>query len=243
MSQSSNFWLLLHAVHAFTQHPSNPSHLLPLSGALPDMKATSSSYVTLQKLYKQKARDDLDLVKSLLNETLASAGLEQGSSTVKEEEVESFVKHAAWLKVIRGRSLRQEMGDECKLKGQIGEYGRIPASSEEEAPLANAQFNASYHNPGSVLASSSFQEPPDISLHIYTALRAADEFRSAHARFPGAASPEAPNTDVDLEKDADELTRMAEALIAGWKGEEDLASVGVDEEAFKSTLANACKEV
>lgn len=95
------------------------------------MKATSSAYVTLQKLYKQKAREDLELVKQLLGETLATVGAsssngkggEGGGSVgidIREEEIESFVKHAAWLKVIRGRSLRQEY-EACKLAGQIGE--------------------------------------------------------------------------------------------------------------------------
>lgn len=94
------------------------------------MKATSSAYVTLQKLYKQKAREDLELVKRLLAETLETVGLAAvssngggeggGSVDIREEEVESFVKHAAWLKVIRGRSLRQEY-EACKLAGQIGE--------------------------------------------------------------------------------------------------------------------------
>lgn len=129
--QSTHFWLLLHAVRAFTRHPSNPSRLLPLSGALPDMKATSSAYVTLQKLYKQKAREDLDLVKQLLRETLATVGAVSsndgggggsvGGIDIREEEIESFVKHAAWLKVIRGRSLRQEY-EACKLAGQIGQF-------------------------------------------------------------------------------------------------------------------------
>ena len=95
------------------------------------MKATSSAYVTLQKVYKQKAREDLELVKQLLAETLETVGLGAVSSNVgggggggsvgiREEEVESFVKHAAWLKVIRGRSLRQEY-EACKFAGQIGE--------------------------------------------------------------------------------------------------------------------------
>ncbi|GAA5984582.1 hypothetical protein JCM10908_003410 [Rhodotorula pacifica] len=211
-SSSPNFWLLLHAVRAFTRHPSNPSHLLPLSGALPDMKATSSSYVTLQKLYKQKAREDLDLVKQLLGETLAQAGIDDANVTVRDEEVESFVKHAAWLKVVRGRSLRQEV-EACKLKGQIG----------------------------SILSSASFQEPPDISLHIYTALRASSLFYASHGRLPGTASSSEPTSKV--EEDAMELTKLAEGLVEQWRGGEDLATFGIEEQSWKETLANACREV
>lgn len=228
-SSSTHFWLLLHAVRAFTRHPSNPSHLLPLSGALPDMKATSSAYVTLQKLYKQKAREDLELVKQLLGETLATVGAsssngkggEGGGSVgidIREEEIESFVKHAAWLKVIRGRSLRQEY-EACKLAGQIG----------------------------SLLSSASFQDPPDISLHIYAALRASSLFYTAHEphRLPGTASQEGGGDPAyKCEEDAQELTEMAERLMRQWIGEEDLATtVGIEEASWKETLANVCKEV
>lgn len=116
-SQTPTFWLLLHAVRAFVSHPTNPSRLLPLSGALPDMKASSSGYVELQTLYKHKAREDLALVRDLLGETLDRVGLDRAS--VGDDEVETFVKHAAWLKVVRGRSLRMEH-EACALKGQIG---------------------------------------------------------------------------------------------------------------------------
>ncbi|GAA6015476.1 hypothetical protein JCM8202_002485 [Rhodotorula sphaerocarpa] len=231
-SSSSNFWLLLHAVRAFTRHPSNPSHLLPLSGALPDMKATSSGYVTLQKLYKQKAREDLELVRQLLGETLgrveitapsAAAGGEAGSvrGVVSQAELESFVKHAAWLKMIRGRSLRQEH-EACYLQGKIG----------------------------SILSMSSFQEPPDISLQIYTALRAADQFYATHGRHPGTATPspstataETPDPTYKCKEDAEELARMAGELVEKWAEGEELASFGIEEASWREPLANACAEV
>lgn len=116
--QSPNFWILLHAVRLFTQHSSNPAHLLPLSGALPDMKADTTGYVGLQSMYKAKAKEDLALVKQLLGEVLQKAGVE--ASRITAEEVETFVKHSAYLKVVRGRSLRME--EEASLvKGNLGE--------------------------------------------------------------------------------------------------------------------------
>lgn len=44
-------------------------------------------------------------------------GLPKGS--IAEEEVETFVKHAAYLRVVRGRSLKMER-EESKLKGRVG---------------------------------------------------------------------------------------------------------------------------
>ncbi|BGP43074.1 hypothetical protein JCM10449v2_007089 [Rhodotorula kratochvilovae] len=198
-ASTPTFWLLLRAVRSFVAHPSNPSRLLPLSGALPDMKASSAGYVSLQTLYKAQARSDLALVRQLLAETLDAAGLPRGS--VGEEETETFVKHAAWLKVVRGRSLRMEE-DECKLKGQVG----------------------------ALLSAASFQSPPDASLYIYTALRAASLFRAAHARAP----------DVD---DAEALAALAEGLIRGWSEGEDLAAMGVEDDAWRKELGKVCAEV
>lgn len=81
------------------------------------MKASTSSYVDLQNLYKTKARQDLSVVESLLQRTLKKVGVSE--EVVSREEIETFVKHSAFLKVLRGRSLEQE-ARESKLKGQLG---------------------------------------------------------------------------------------------------------------------------
>ncbi|BGP02964.1 NEDD8-activating enzyme E1 regulatory subunit [Rhodotorula toruloides ATCC 204091] len=216
-SSSSNFWILVHALRAFVRHPSNPSNLLPLPGALPDMKASSSGYVTLQTLYKGKAREDLALVKQLVGETLDRVGVER--SRIADEEVETFVKHAAWLKVVRGRSLREEEND-CALKGKIG----------------------------SILSAASFQQPPDSSLCIYAALRSASTFLTLHNRYPGSSLPSAaPTTEVDSsvdwEADAAELAKIAVKLVEEWSEGEDLASMGIEAEQWKEDLTKVCKEV
>ncbi|KAJ5125646.1 hypothetical protein N7476_010018 [Penicillium atrosanguineum] len=57
-SESVDFWLIAHAIHFFyTTH-----RVLPLPGSLPDMKAQSADYVSLQNLYKGKARRDVEEV-------------------------------------------------------------------------------------------------------------------------------------------------------------------------------------
>ncbi|KAK4699471.1 hypothetical protein P7C70_g6789, partial [Phenoliferia sp. Uapishka_3] len=122
-SQSTNFWLLLHSLRTFVHHPSNPSHLLPLSGALPDMKADTTRYVGLQTIYRAKAKEDLALVKEILGEVLKGLGVRE--ERVGREEVEAFVKHSAFLLVVRGRSLREE-AERSLLKGKIHSYNEIP---------------------------------------------------------------------------------------------------------------------
>lgn len=104
--QSSNFWILARAVRDFTQ--SSPDHLLPLSGALSDMKADTTRYVQLQSVYRQKAQRDLAVVQARTAELLASLGRAQDSVTAAE--VESFCKFAQFIKVLKGRSLGVEYG-------------------------------------------------------------------------------------------------------------------------------------
>ncbi|BGP19641.1 hypothetical protein JCM10213_000099 [Rhodosporidiobolus nylandii] len=208
---SSNFWLLLHSLRSFVRSPSNPSGLLPLSGALPDMKAHSSTYVALQNLYKQKAREDRDEVRRLLNELCGRLGVEKGR--ISDEELESFVKHAAWVRVVRGRRIAEEE-KECALKGKLG----------------------------ALLSAASFQTPPDISLHIYASLRAADAFHATHSRYPGILPPGGDDAS-DLEKDAVELEGLARGLVKEWKGDEDWSMYGVEEEGVWEKLGEVCREI
>ena len=77
--------------------------MLPLPGALPDMKAKSADYVQLQNIYKSKARKDLAevvrKVRSFERET-------QRKSAVDEQEIEAFCKGAAFVKLIKGRPIQ-----------------------------------------------------------------------------------------------------------------------------------------
>lgn len=83
------------------------------------MKASSAQYVTLQTLYRGRAKQDLAEVKQALSGLLSGLGIAE--ARIGEEEVETFVKHAGYLKVIRGRSLREE-AEACALKGQVRTY-------------------------------------------------------------------------------------------------------------------------
>jgi amyloid beta precursor protein binding protein 1 len=100
-AKSSSFWLLLRAVRDFVE--TTEQHLLPLTGALPDMKATSAGYITLQTLYRTKAQNDLAAVKLHLDSLLAKVGLP--SDAIPEEQISTFVKHAGFVAVIRGTNL------------------------------------------------------------------------------------------------------------------------------------------
>jgi amyloid beta precursor protein binding protein 1 len=101
LRKSSNFWLLVRSLRSFVQHGDGS---LPLPGALPDMKSLSATYVELQRIYRAKAMEDISTLKRYLAETLEQVGLPTDAISI--EEIESFAKHASYLRLIRGRQLR-----------------------------------------------------------------------------------------------------------------------------------------
>ncbi|KAJ9128204.1 hypothetical protein QFC24_000496 [Naganishia onofrii] len=104
-SSSRNFWLLVHALKQYTSLPQSED-LLPISASLPDMKASTTDYVHLQNLYKNKANSDLTAFKDCVKTTLGSVGLDEDA--IDDEEVVNFVKNCHSLQYIDGRSLREE---------------------------------------------------------------------------------------------------------------------------------------
>lgn len=80
------------------------------------MKALSATYIELQRLYREKAKDDLAMMKEHLQATLSDVGLPV--DTISDDELESFTKHASFLKFIRGRPLQESI--ESANKAAIG---------------------------------------------------------------------------------------------------------------------------
>ncbi|KAI5831997.1 hypothetical protein K523DRAFT_370965 [Schizophyllum commune Tattone D] len=86
-ASSPPFFILLDALKKFV---AQPPHVLPLSAALPDMKASTGSYIELQKLYKARAQEEKEAFKKFL------------AYPVQDEIVDSFVKNAHGIKLLRG---------------------------------------------------------------------------------------------------------------------------------------------
>lgn len=87
---NSSFWIITDAVKKFyAQH-----RALPLPGSVPDMKAQSEVYVRLQNIYKTKARQDVAEVTKLVE-------LHPQGSKIDVQEIETYCKNAAFIKLIR----------------------------------------------------------------------------------------------------------------------------------------------
>jgi len=68
------------------------------------MKALSATYIDLQRIYRAKAADDINTFKRYLTEILEQVGLP--TDAISSDEIDSFAKHASYLKLSRGRLLR-----------------------------------------------------------------------------------------------------------------------------------------
>ena len=97
---AANFWLIASAVKAFYERYG----VLPLPGSLPDMKAQSEDYISLQNVYKAKSKQDLSEVVELVRKLEAQLGRDEA---VPESEIEVFSKNAAHIKVVHGRDIPQ----------------------------------------------------------------------------------------------------------------------------------------
>lgn len=119
-SMSANFWVIANAIRKF--HTSH-NGILPLPGALPDMKAQSSDYIELQNIYKAKARSDLAEVTRSIRSSEQEIGKK---SSIEQAEIEAFCKGAQFVKLIHGRPIRV-----AKCTAEIDWTDRAKALSQE----------------------------------------------------------------------------------------------------------------
>ncbi|KAL4803861.1 hypothetical protein BDV18DRAFT_144562 [Aspergillus unguis] len=103
-ADSADFWIIASAVREFY----DAHQVLPLPGSLPDMKAQSADYVSLQNIYKTKARKDIAEVTETIRRTESQLGR---SAPVADKDIEIFCKNASHITVIRGRNIPQVDGD------------------------------------------------------------------------------------------------------------------------------------
>ncbi|KAJ3291041.1 NEDD8-activating enzyme E1 regulatory subunit [Borealophlyctis nickersoniae] len=116
--KTPNFWIIARAVRDFVANEGRG--LLPLAGAVPDMKSDTESYVKLQTLYRTKAREDCNLVRNRVTSLLAS--IDKPADAITTDEIERFCKFSSHLKVIRYRSLREEYTLNTARSHNIGQW-------------------------------------------------------------------------------------------------------------------------
>ncbi|PIL27214.1 hypothetical protein GSI_10358 [Ganoderma sinense ZZ0214-1] len=113
---NSTFHALLQSLSEFVKDPAGPG-TLPINATLPDMKSDTKSYVQLQNLYRAQA----EVEKAQFKELFAVKHPEI-ARTSNPEEVDSFVKNAHHIRVLRGK-----------------QWGAVDQDREAIANLLNAQ--------------------------------------------------------------------------------------------------------
>uniref|UniRef100_A0A8C7Q5Y8 NEDD8-activating enzyme E1 regulatory subunit n=1 Tax=Oncorhynchus mykiss TaxID=8022 RepID=A0A8C7Q5Y8_ONCMY len=107
-SQTPAFWVMTRAVREFVHNDGGGN--LPVRGSIPDMIADSEKFINLQNIYREKAMQDASVVSKHVESLLQSVG--KVCETL-------FCKNAAFLRVVRCRSLAEEYSVETVNKDAI----------------------------------------------------------------------------------------------------------------------------
>uniref|UniRef100_A0A3Q2D3G3 NEDD8-activating enzyme E1 regulatory subunit n=1 Tax=Cyprinodon variegatus TaxID=28743 RepID=A0A3Q2D3G3_CYPVA len=122
--QSSSFWMMLRAVKEFVYNEGNGS--LPVRGTIPDMIADSQKFINLQNVYREKSLQDAAAVSKHVERLLQSVG--KPVESISEKDIKLFCKNAAFLRVVRCRSLAEEYHVDSINKDEITSCMESPDS-------------------------------------------------------------------------------------------------------------------
>uniref|UniRef100_A0A7S0XEG0 NEDD8-activating enzyme E1 regulatory subunit n=1 Tax=Mantoniella antarctica TaxID=81844 RepID=A0A7S0XEG0_9CHLO len=103
-ASSPDFWFKVAGLGAFLTESGGA---MPLEGSIPDMTSTTEVYIALQRVYQDKAAADAEAVHGHVRAALRGAG--RAEDSVSATEVRFFCKHAAHLRVLRWRTLAEEV--------------------------------------------------------------------------------------------------------------------------------------
>ncbi|KAJ2389695.1 hypothetical protein H4S02_002233 [Coemansia sp. RSA 2611] len=119
-AQTSSFWLLANALRRYLGSEYAEGKL-PHSGAIPDMKADTQSYIKLQRIYKQKAEQDKAELVRCLCDVLQEAGLP--AEHVSSDEVDMFCKNAGRLRLVRTQPVHHDAETAPAIWGNLADEG------------------------------------------------------------------------------------------------------------------------
>uniref|UniRef100_A0AAY4AZ05 NEDD8-activating enzyme E1 regulatory subunit n=1 Tax=Denticeps clupeoides TaxID=299321 RepID=A0AAY4AZ05_9TELE len=121
-AQTPAFWVMARAVRDFVRDDGNG--ILPVRGTIPDMIADSEKFIKLQNVYREKALQDASVVSKHVESLLQSVGkvCPPGYLLIMKFFKCVFIisgKNAAFLRVVRCRSLEEEYSIESVNKDEI----------------------------------------------------------------------------------------------------------------------------
>jgi amyloid beta precursor protein binding protein 1 len=133
-NQSHIFWFLINAIKLFTQNEGQG--LLPVRGEVPDMITNTNSYVKLVEIYQEQAKKDCEIIQNyfldLLKKHNRFSTMSNNEQASLHELVHIYCKNAAFLKVIRTTSIKNE---DDLLQKQIQQISFDSSTDEPEADI------------------------------------------------------------------------------------------------------------
>ncbi|KAJ2720102.1 hypothetical protein GGI07_004814 [Coemansia sp. Benny D115] len=152
------FWLLARALRRYTESEYAQGKL-PLSGAIPDMKADTKSYIALQRVYKQKADEDKAELTRHVHAVLRDSGLAE--DLICQSEIDVYCKNARRLRLLRFTPLHTEIKCGPANAGEIAFSEALPLYALFRGCGAFYAKHARY--PGALSSSSSASTSPTVA--------------------------------------------------------------------------------
>ncbi|KAJ7065009.1 hypothetical protein C8F01DRAFT_1054604 [Mycena amicta] len=166
---SPPFFHLLEALRKFSLEP---PHTLPLTSSLPDMKANTANYIELQKLYKARAEEEREMFKALL------------SVPLDDTLIDSFVKNAHGLKILRGKKYGALDADPAALASAVSSSPKAGATHLALSALSRVGSTAPTEE--ELTAAAQALLPPGTELP--------EEFENAVGEIARSPTADLPNT-------------------------------------------------
>jgi NEDD8-activating enzyme E1 regulatory subunit len=154
------FWFLARALREF-RAVEGAGVSLPVTTQLPDMTATTAQYLELSRAYKEQSETDRASFCAHLDRVRAEV-MHGSVAPLADELIDRFLSNTRSMKVIRFRSIAQELGLE-----------ETPTPSSVQEAVEECEM----------LSPDALHSCPAL---WYVMLRACDEFFAEHGRFPGS---------------------------------------------------------
>ncbi|XP_034281249.1 NEDD8-activating enzyme E1 regulatory subunit [Pantherophis guttatus] len=122
--QTPSFWILARAVKEFVSKEGQGN--LPVRGTIPDMIADSSKFISLQNIYRDKAKKDAEAVSNYAAKLLQSVG--KAPESISQKELKLLCSNSAFLRIVRCRCLSEEYGLNTSNKDEITSHMDNPDS-------------------------------------------------------------------------------------------------------------------
>jgi len=190
----SDFAVLLQALQTFLQtHDQQP----PLHGSIPDMTASTTNYVSLQRLYRQQAEADLQAFAALVTEIIHNSSSSSSNTHKRDismDRITTFCQNAAHLDLVATRTWVDEYS-----------HHAVPEDIKEELAMALMEVDTEEEH-----GELTLQMTP---LWWYLGIRACQAFWEQNGRYPGVLPSKVDDDDGDDSQDESTILKQDAAVV------------------------------